>query len=727
MSPRSILLRAALVLICLSPTGLDARPIEIDLAGYHAECGIAIERDGDWLAIEWPMQGSERGRARLDLRAGKPLLSTLGTVTEGRFRAIVEDADPTAFLLVGERKAPAGRPPGMSVFNVFFDSPADRPFQRYEAKLTPKYVKAISQGARATIEIGPVALGSFAGKLSITVYRGTNLIHVETVVHTSEGGRAILYDAGLALPDRAKGLFAWSDVDGVLRDRPLESSAPDRAIAVRGRALALETEGGTIVGFPPPHQFLFPRDLTTNLKTVWLGRGHRGLDSRFGFGVRQAERGGGSFSPWFNAPPGTDQHLGVFYWITPAKAARALEQTARLTHGDRYVKLDGYRTLTGHWHLAATMAAAAEKSKGKAPSTPEFVSLFKNMGVEIVHLAEFHGDGHPQDPGPIRLAELAAMFETCRRLSDPEILFLPGEEANFGLGKFRPGREAGHWMYLFPRPVYWTMKRGPDQPFVEADAKLGRVYHAGNGDDMIRILHEEHGLAWTSHARVKGSSWTPDIYHDAPFFHGENWLGAAWKALPADLSSDRLGRRALDLMDDMANWGDHKYLPGEVDVFKIDHTHELYGHMNINYIALEPDRIPRFDQGWAPVLDALAHGRFFVSTGEVLIDRFDLGGVKSGGEAVFQPGQELTVGLRFTFPMRFVEVVSGDGERVYRERIELADAGAFGARVLALKPNLSARKWVRVEAWDVAANGAFTQPIWLAPRKRRETRASSEE
>ena len=26
------------------------------------------------------------------------------------------------------------------------------------------------------------------------------------------------------------------------------------------------------------------------------------------------------------------------------------------------------------------------------------------------------------------------------------------------------------------------------------------------------------------------------------------------------------------------------------------------------------------------------------------------------------------------------------------------------------------RKWVRFEVWDVAANGAFTQPVWLAPQ-----------
>ncbi len=109
--------------------------------------------------------------------------------------------------------------------------------------------------------------------------------------------------------------------------------------------------------------------------------------------------------------------------------------------------------------------------------------------------------------------------------------------------------------------------------------------------------------------------------------------------MPADLSLDKLGRRGLDLLDDMANWGRKKYLPGEVDVFKIDHTHELYGHMNINYIRLEPDRVPRFDEGWQPVLDSLRGGRFFVTTGEVLIPEFTVNGQPSGSTVALKPGQ----------------------------------------------------------------------------------------
>jgi hypothetical protein len=52
---------------------------------------------------------------------------------------------------------------------------------------------------------------------------------------------------------------------------------------------------------------------------------------------------------------------------------------------------------------------------------------------------------------------------------------------------------------------------------------------------------------------------------------------------------------------------------------------------------------------------------------------------------------------------------------VYRERLDLSDTQAFGNRRLMLLPDLAGRRWVRFEVWDVAANGAFTQPVWILP------------
>jgi hypothetical protein len=471
---------------------------------------------------------------------------------------------------------------------------------------------------------------------------------------------------------------------------------------------------GAVACFPPPHQFQYPRDYTTNLGFVWAGEGYQGQTGKVGFGIRQHKDGGGNFVPWFNAPPGVTHRMGAFYLLSSGAGEAAAEETLKYTHGDRFVELPGYKTLTTHYHMRITVTAMQEQAAGKLRTTPpEYVDVFKNMGINMIHLGEFHGDGHPRDPGPLRLPEMEGMFQECARWSGDDFLLMPGEEANVHLGLTLPGKHPGHWMCLFPRPVYWTMIRSPEQPFVEEIAPYGKVYHVGDRGDMIRLLKEERGLAWSAHPRIKASSWTPDIFRNEDFFLAEYWLGAAWKAMPADLSREKLGERVLDLMDDMANWGQRKYVPGEVDVFTIDHTHELYGHMNVNYMQM--DRVPRFDEGWQPVLDRLSSGRFFVTTGEILIPSFTVGGKSSGDVLKLSNSQqpEITADIRWTFPLAFAEVISGDGQKVYRERIDLADTAAFGTRTLELQPHLQGRRWVRLEVWDVAANGAFTQPVWI--------------
>ena len=219
---------------------------------------------------------------------------------------------------------------------------------------------------------------------------------------------------------------------------------------------------------------------------------------------------------------------------------------------------------------------------------------------------------------------------------------------------------------------------------------------------------------WAAHARIKGSRGFPDAYWETPFFRSDRFLGAAWKAMPADLSLPRLGQRVLDLMDDMANAGRKKYVLAEADLFRMEPDYESYAHLNINYLKL--DAVPRFAEGWAPVLDALRGGRFFASTGEVLIPKFTVGGKESGeslarGDATGPLVVEAS--LEGTFPLAFAEVIFGDGERVQRERIDLSDTTVFAERKLRHSIAAPKARWVRLEVWDVARNGAFTQPVWI--------------
>jgi len=697
-----------------SAPAAEPLPVAVDLTGYRADCGVAVASESGRLTATWPIGEHETGRLVLRLRPGLPLIESVG-VSEV---PILADADPAVLITVGSRQAGRNRPPGMNVFNEFFDNPATRPSTQHAGRFELRSARVMSTGRRATITLGELVAGPFRGDWRFTIYAGGRLVRVEAVVRTDEDRRAILYDAGLVWSPAVDVPLAWVEAEGEPHAEAFAPTAADRPIAVRHRAAALSGRGGSLVVSPPPHQFFFPRDFSDNVRTIWAGRDHGpGLGGRFGLGIRQDATGGGNYVPWFNARPGEDLALSMFLLLDRSGPSDALAAMRRYTRGDRFADLPGKITFTTHYHMAITVAAIKAQVEGRPPDPdPQWARIFKAMNVRAVHLGEFHGDGHQYDDGPIRLPELQAMCAECRRTSNADLLMIPGEEVSRFIGIAGPGRESGHWMTLFPKPVYWVLDRKVGRPFVEDDPRYGTVYHIRSANDVRDILNREGGLAWTAHPRIKSSSWAPDAFRGESYYRDGTWLGAAWKAMPADLSRERLGTRCLDLLDDMANWGGRKHMPGEVDIFKLARSHEIYAHMNINYLDL--DKLPAFDEGWKPIVDVLRGGRFFTTTGEVLIRDHAIGGIKAGGSLMIAPGDEpeLVADLEWTYPLRFAEVISGDGTRVFRERIELTDTAEFGRRTLKMKPDLRGRAWVRFEVWDVAANGAYTQPIWLDGR-----------
>ena len=69
--------------------------------------------------------------------------------------------------------------------------------------------------------------------------------------------------------------------------------------------------------------------------------------------------------------------------------------------------------------------------------------------------------------------------------------------------------------------------------------------------------------------------------------------------------------------------------------------------------------------------------------------------------------------LQWTFPLAYAEIITGDGREIKRRRVDLSATGSFGKRTLKLDADIAGQRWLRVEVWDVATNGAFTQPVWL--------------
>jgi hypothetical protein len=833
-----------------------AYAVPVDIKSYDSASGVVVRIVGEALVMEWD---TPEGSTKLTLNiSGQGALVRSITVKpdEGKPVEVLRDIDPVTVLTVGQRdlKKRGG-------WTIFFDRTSRKPSESGRLTLKLKSVVVRSVGRRCIVELGGLEGQSFSGKLRFTVYTGCDLIHLQSIVQTQKDARALLYHAGLTCDPAGKAV-SWIGLDDKVHwvDATARPAAPEK---VRNRTIALETKAGALAVFPPPHRYFYPLDEAYNLGFTWWGNDFMDQVSGFGIGVRQDLQGDGRWVPWFNAPPGTEQELGIFWLPSSKRGQKLFDRVKAYTHGDRFVEVPGHKTFTSHYHIEHTTSLLEPRGKrqgsaapevvntsrrtgqnwryslkrppkdwmqpsfddqkwktgqggfGKqgTPSlrlgtdwitqdiwlrrifklkeiptdalklsllydedtevylngvlafsvkgfsktyrdvsissealkslkkgdnlmavhcwnegggqaidvglvrptmtnrsremhTPEFVGVFKKAGVDIVHLAEFHnrlGRGR-RDPDKA-LPLLKLLHDECTRLSDDDFLLLPGEEPNVHLG--------GHWISFFPRPVMWVLNRAKDKPFTEVHPEFGRVYHVGSPGDVLKLMEREGGLMWAAHPRIKSSTGYPDLYRDKPFFKSDRYLGSAWKAMPADLSKPRLGERVLDLLDDTANWGAKKYIVGEVDIFQVDRTTEFYAHANINYLRL--DHIPRFEEGWEPVIKALRDGAFFISTGEVLMPRFTIGGKQSGQTLKLDAsGQtELEVELSWTFPMAFAEVIMGDGKRVHRKRIDLTKTGAFGKQTLKTTLNLNGKTWVRLEAWDVAANGVISQPVWL--------------
>ena len=686
-----------LLVLLASYTTIHAQ-VDVDTKNFSTANGAAAHVTTNTLSVKWPVNKQEQAQLIVNLEKDKPLFSGIGLIKGSKLSRIVKDADPAFLLTVGKRDLVS-----QNGWNIFFDKVPLKPHQSYTIKLEKQHVVVSSKGSRTIIQVTEIKAGGFTGRIEITLYNGSPLFNIAAVMATDIDSVAIVYDAGLISRKKNWDDIAWASVYDKLQSVPVVMTDTSINQAVKYRTITGSNTEGSIAIFPAPHQYFYPLDEAFNLSFTWYGNRYNKMFDAYGLGIRQDLYGDKRYVPWFNAPPGTEQRLNFFCLIGTEKPAVLLDKVKAFTHNDTYLPLDGYKTMASHFHNEHVMKVVLAGQP--VPDTPNFVKVFRAMGVNIVHLAEFHYTAHPKGPDEQRLLELKTLFQECKRLSAGNFLLLPGEEPNEFFG--------GHWLEFFPRPVYWIMSRKEGQPFVTNDPVYGKVYRIGSANEMFDLLQKENGLAWTAHARTKGSTGFPDAYMKENFFLSDRFLGAAWKAMPADLSQRRLGKRVFDLMDDMNNLGLKKKVLSEADLFSIEPGNEMYAHLNINYLQLA--QMPSYDSGWQPVLDVLQHGKFFSSTGEVLIPSFTVNG-KATGETVqlAKTGKAIvSFNVLWTFPLNFAEIISGDGEHVYRDRIDLSNTFSFGQQDIHKTIDLAGRKWVRLEVWDIAANGAFTQTVWL--------------
>jgi hypothetical protein len=676
---RGVVLAALVVLPFQTPPAA----VPIDLSGLRPG-PIAVTRSDNSVVVAWPDETGRIWRAAFSLDPAQPLITTVGPDEE----AVIRGARPFYQGETGRRRGG---------WYAFFDDPTTHPegTRHVQGAFRLRAAAARSVGERVEVAFDGLRMGGFEGGVSYTFHPGSRLIQQEAVLTTDEPDVAYYYDGGLdmaAPADRQPGNnmrseVVFYDTTGGLQRLALNGLQAERTpVQARYRTLAMKTAGGSVAVFPAPHQYFFPRDFTSNLGFVW----HRAWRGRVGLGIRQLRDENWQYYPWVNAPPGRPQRMSVFYLLSASTPDSALAHVLRYTNNDRFPRLDGYKTLSTHWHLAHTVQAMAQGFD----RTPPFKPVLKSMGVDASMIMDFHGDGHPGDLTELRLQELHAYFGALRAQSDPEFLLIPAEEANVHLG--------GHWALVFPKPVYWFMNRPNGGAFMSTHPKYGTVYSVADAREMFDLVRREGGSMYQTHPRTKGSTGFPDKILSADYFRDPSYLGMGWKAMPSDLSSPRLGDRVFDLVDELNNQGFRKRFLGEVDVFQFDDAHELYAHMNINYIRL--DRLPAFDQ-WGDALAPLARGAFFTTTGEVLLPEVEL--LSSTADQIV-----VNARVQWTFPLRFAEIVWGDGKATHRETIALDDTREFGDRTFHWRAAAPGWRWARVAVWDIAANGAFVNPVW---------------
>lgn len=712
--------------------------ITCDLSAYKSASGLTAAREGENLRVVWQGAQGEDLHALFGVDDGIPKVRELGVrravlgrdlipefrVTTGLRRISRQQLQPLEELKHTESEFLE-----QEKWKVFWDAPLRVPgsantnpglprsgneIRRAAASFRTSSCAVKTNGQRLEVTFDGLSLGIFAGELRFTVYRGTNLVRQEAIAKTMEPSVAYKYEAGLkgfAIDPNGRNRVLWRDVARAWQHYEFGGAANHDPVGLRARnrLAVMESPAGSLAVFPAPHKFFFAREIELNLGYVWYRKDD---DKSFSLGVRQADHEemyrpfGVSDEVWrkrqaqarsfamgnfalYNAPPGTLQRMAVYYYLSSGSGASAADAVLKFTHDDRYAPLAGHQVAIGHFH---THFHEQVLDAGSLDFQPPWIPTFRALGVNIAMMSDFHGDGHPDDHGPLRLPEQKAYFDACARHSDRDFLIMPGEEPDAHL--------RGHYSMAFPKPVFWTHTRKEGQTFVEDHPTYGKVYHVGNAGEELDMLRRENGFVWQAHPRTKGSSGYPDAIRNTEHFLSDRYLGASYQSLPVDLSQDRLCEvRCLGTLDDMNNWGPRKFLVAEGDTYAKFPDDETYPHLMVNYVKIP--RLPRFNEDWSPILRAMREGEFFVTSGEILIPEFR---VEKGA---------VVATIEWTYPLEFVEVVWGDGSQTGKQVVSATDKGAFGKAQFRIPIDAANKKWVRFAAWDSAGNGAISQPTFL--------------
>jgi hypothetical protein len=732
-----------------------------NLSEYKPTPGLAAAAERYNLTVTWDGEKNEEISLRLGLRNGSPLIEEIAIRHKGGSWAVpASNLAPEFHVVSGVRRMTEQQllplknlgikitPQNLDQdrWEAFWDAPlnvpgteaahhgstppaegiADQPglprkpeeIRRAAAEYDVQSCSVKTEGNRLEVSYPGVRLGVFSGALQYTVYKGANLIRQEVVGKTEERAVAYKYDAGVrGIAIAAGSRIAWRDAANLWQEYQFGGAVNRGPVTVQAanRVIAAQGAGGSIAVFPPPHNFFWAREIALNLGYSWY---RKDSDSSFSFGVRQpeseadpADAGRGPEDRRQNfalrsARPGTLQHMPVYLYVSSGQAKPAIESALAYTRQDRFKPLPSYEVMATHFH--GGLVRRLHLSGRLDNALPDF-EVVKAAGITVFAPIDGGGVGMVvpgRNTQPDRLQTLADYYEVARLHSDKNFLVMPNEEIFGGPPTSEFG---GHHDLLISHPVFWTQSRSAGQPLVEEHPKYGKLYHIGSSADLIEMSHRENMILFMPHPRSKGSTGYPDAAKDTATFRDEAYRGVGFRwGMGLDGSEQRLcDYRCMPLFDDMNNWvadlpTPPKYMQAISEVYQLGTGDDIYANNPVNYVKV--DTPPGIDN-WKPIVDSMKRGDYFVTSGEVLIPSFSVQGTGSH--------RTVSADVEWTFPLEFVEVVWGDGQRTGRQMISATNLPAFGKHHFQIPFDAEGKKWVRFAVWDSAGNGAFVQPVKL--------------
>ena len=662
--------------------------------------------------ICWKGEDGLNWRAEMGILDQKPAVLSLAYEKNGAWTVLEENLVPE-FHVVTSKRTKNNPQRAMALkegeeLDYQWDTYSDDPFghpqdvKQADEQFASTTLSVRRDGAHTIVTYDGLTLGQFSGGVEFHFFDGTNLIRMEAVASTQENGVAYLYHAGLAGLKVGKLYYISPKRREIYENPGLKThSGPDyfsnkQRVDVRGRVLTLGTKEGSIAAFPSPHRFFWGSQCESIVGYHYYRYEYRQETMSMGIRHNMQQEHFNVRWPGYNAKPGTEQHMGVFFMPTAESVWVTRAMVMKYTNFDHLRQLPGYLRMGAHMHIA-THAAWIRDTRKQRP----WELLAKENGFDIFAPCDFWAEGNTEDNRELRKDDLERYQGMATSISDRDFLVVPAEEVAAWRGRHELIRY--HCMYFPAKPTLYSRWREDDQSFKETLPDGRTYYHMASAMDFVNMAKESGGFLLMPHPDTKANDGLPYDCKDEEWFKSPIWWGIGCRQLPADNSVDTMiSGRTERVWNDINNWADRpKYIMSELDTYtKVEEREEdweLYNETNCTYVQL--DEVPD-GKDWTPLVEALKAGRHFYSTGEILLENCSI--QDGSADCTFS----------WTYPLRYVQIVYSDGENVTNFKIPQNDCVNFGKKSFHFDfPK--GMKWARVLASDIAGNSAFGMPVFL--------------